>query len=152
MKIVDGGYVPLLLAASVYGLMFIWHSGAAAVSRGLQERLAPVDQFMASVATADVPRVPGTALFLTRSTRDTSPVMAWHVKRNRALHKRLLALTVQTQSIPRVAEKDRLSVEEVAPGFWRVMACYGFMERPDLPALLLQLHAEGCGIDLDDVT
>jgi KUP system potassium uptake protein len=152
VKVLDGGYVPLLLAACVYGLMLIWHSGAAAVARELHAALVPVDQFMQQIATAGVPRVPGTAVFLTRSTHGTPPIMAWHVKRNRALHKRLLALTVQTQSIPWVADKDRLSLAEEAPNFWRVTARYGFMERPDIPVLLHHAHAGGCGIDLDDVT
>jgi KUP system potassium uptake protein len=152
VKVLDGGYVPLLLAACVYGLMYTWHHGAAAVSRGLHETLVPVPRFMAQVKAAGVPRVPGTAVFLTRTTRDTPPIMVWHVKRNRALHERLLALTVETRSIPRVKDRDRLSVEEVAPNFWRASARYGFMERPDIPALLRKAHAVGCDISLDDVT
>ncbi|MGL4285308.1 MAG: potassium transporter Kup [Phreatobacter sp.] len=151
-KVVDGGYIPLLLAACVYGVMLTWHRGIAATAQGLHDRLVPVDQFMAEVAQAGIPRVPGTAVFLTRTTRDTPPVMAWHVKRNRALHERLFVVTVETQSVPWVDGKDRLSVDELAPRFWRATARYGFMERPDIPALLGQAHAAGCGVGLDDVT
>ncbi|WP_245445131.1 KUP/HAK/KT family potassium transporter [Pseudaminobacter soli (ex Li et al. 2025)] len=150
VKVLDGGYVPLLLAACVYGLMLTWHNGAQAVSRGLHERLVPVAQFMKQLKAAGVPRVP--AVFLTRTTSDTPPIMVWHVKRNRALHERLFALTIETQSIPRVRDKDRLSADEIAPNFWRATVRYGFMERPDIPALLRKAHATGCGIDLDDVT
>lgn len=152
VKVLDGGYVPLLLAVFVYGLMFVWHNGAVAVSRGLHETLVPVARFMKQLKANGVPRVPGTAVFLTRTTRDTPPIMLWHVKRNRALHERLFALTVETQSIPWIRGKDRLSLDEVAPNFWRATARYGFMERPDIPALLRKAHAAGCGIDLDDVT
>lgn len=152
VKVLEGGYVPLLLAAGVYGLMYTWHKGAAEVSRQLRERLVPVAQFMEQVKANGVPRVPGTAVFLTKTAGDTPPVMVRHVERNRALHEHLFALTVEIQSIPRVKSKSRLSTEEVAPNFWRATAQYGFMERPDIPALLRQAQIKGCGIGLDDVT
>ncbi|MDQ0475072.1 potassium transporter Kup [Labrys wisconsinensis] len=151
-KVFDGGYVPLLLALLVYGVMFTWHRGVTAVSASLHEALVPVDRFLAEVEAAGVPRVPGTAVFLTRTSCDTPPIMRWHVQRNRALHRRLFVLTVQTQPVPWVQDGGRLTMEEVAPQFWRASARYGFMERPDIPALLRQAHALGCGVDLDDVT
>src|ERR1700752_803168 len=89
MKIADGGYVPLLLAGLVYGVMLIWHRGSTAVAKTLGERLIPVDAFMRWIESRNVPRVPGTAVFLTRTLSGAPPVMAWHVKHNRALHKHL---------------------------------------------------------------
>ncbi|WP_035655268.1 potassium transporter Kup [Bradyrhizobium sp. STM 3809] len=151
-KIAEGGYVPLLLATSVYGVMWIWHRGAAAVSERMRERLIPVPQFMAEIAEKKVPRVPGTAVFLTRTERDTPPVMLWHVKHNRALHEHLLVLRVEVVSIPWVAPGDRLKIEEVAPDVWRAEATFGFMERPHIPELLNASKARGCRIDLDDIT
>lgn len=56
------------------------------------------------------------------------------------------------QSIPRIKESERLSLTEVAPNFWRTTARYGFMERPDIPALLRQARAQGSPLQLDDVT
>jgi KUP system potassium uptake protein len=151
-KVVDGGYVPLLLAALVYGLMLVWHLGAQAVSARIHETVVPIGQFMARIAEGGIPRVPGTAVFLTRTERDAPPVMVWHVKHNRALHERLLVLTVVTESVPWVKEAARLRFDEIAPHFWRATARYGFMERPDIPALLQSAHAGGCSIDLADVT
>jgi KUP system potassium uptake protein len=95
-KIADGGYVPLLLAVAVYGVMLIWHTGAQAVSARLQETVEPIATFMARIAEGRIPRVPGTAVFLTRTERDAPPVMVWHLKHNRALHERLFVLTVRT--------------------------------------------------------
>ena len=66
-KIAEGGYVPLLLATSVYGVMWIWHRGAAAVSMRMHEALTPVPDFIAKIAAKKLPRVPGTAVFLTRT-------------------------------------------------------------------------------------
>jgi len=151
-KIGDGGYVPLGLAALVYGVMLVWHSGAQAVSERVQETVIPVETFLAWIAERNIPRVPGSAVFLTRTQRDAPPVMVWHVKHNRALHERLFVLTVITESVPWISEDARIKVEEIAPRFWRATARYGFMERPDIPALLQKAHASGCGLDLADVT
>jgi KUP system potassium uptake protein len=150
-KIAEGGYVPLLLASCVYFIMVVWHIGAAAVSRRLQDSVMPIDDFMAKIQRGRVPRVPGTAVFLTRTQRDAPPVMVWHLKHNRVLHERLFVLTVETESVPRVRGAGRLTFHEIAPNFWRACARYGFMERPNIPALLHQAHAHGCNVSLDDV-
>ena len=150
-KIAEGGYVPLLLASGVYFIMVVWHIGAAAVSRRLQDSVMPIDDFMAKIQRGRVPRVPGTAVFLTRTQRDAPPVMVWHLKHNRVLHERLFVLTVETESVPRVRGAGRLTFHEIAPNFWRACARYGFMERPNIPALLHQAHAHGCNVSLDDV-
>ena len=151
-KIAEGGYVPLVLAMIVYGAMLVWHRGAQAVSARLHETVMPVDAFMAKVAAARIPRVPGTAVFLTRTQRATPPVMVWHVRHNRALHERLFVITVITESVPWLGDADRLSWEELAPRFWRATARYGFMERPNIPALLRRAKTGGCGVDLAGVT
>jgi KUP system potassium uptake protein len=151
-KIAEGGYVPLILAISVYGVMWIWHRGAAAISLRMHEALIPVPEFMKRIAAANVPRVPGTAVFLTRTERDTPPVMVWHVKHNRALHEHIFVLRVEIQSVPWVSSGNRMAVEEVAPNFWRAEARFGFMERPHIPELLTSSKSLGCTVDLNDVT
>jgi KUP system potassium uptake protein len=151
-KVAEGGYVPLLLAVCVYGVMWIWHRGAAAVSTRLLEKLVPVPEFLARIAEKNVPRVPGTAVFLTRTERDTPPVMIWHVKQNRALHEHLFVLRVEILSVPWVSWDNRISLEEVAPNFWRAEARFGFMERPNIPELLAAGKSLGCTADVDDVT
>jgi KUP system potassium uptake protein len=151
-KIGEGGYVPVILAVCVYGVMWIWHRGAAAVSVRMHEALIPVPEFMARIAEKNVPRVPGTAVFMTRTERDTPPVMVWHVKHNRALHEHLFVLRVEIQSVPWVASRNRITIEQVAPNFWRAEARFGFMERPHIPELLTTSKSLGCTVDLDDVT
>jgi KUP system potassium uptake protein len=152
LKIADGGYVPLTLAALVYLVMVVWHRGVTAVAANLLANPTPIDSFMTQLAREHVARVPGTAVFLTRSLGDTPPVVAWYVKRSRSLHEHVIALTVLTESTPRVPEKSRFSVVQIAPNFWRAQAHYGFMERPDIPRLLASLR-KPCGLgDLSDVT
>ena len=151
-KIGEGGYVPVILAVSVYGVMWIWHRGSAAISMRMHEALIPVPEFMAKLASRNVPRVPGTAVFLTRTERDTPPVMVWHVRHNRALHEHVFVLRVEIQSVPWVASRNRITLEEVAKNFWRAEARFGFMERPHIPELLMTSKSLGCTIDLSDVT
>ena len=152
VKVAGGGYVPLLLASIVYGVMLIWHRGSTAVARALNERVIPISEFMGSIESRKIPRVPGTAIFLTRTLSDTPPVVVWHVKHNRALHEHLFVLRVVTESIPRIKESERLATTEVAPNFWRATAHYGFMERPDIPNLLKQAREQGCPLVFDDIT
>jgi KUP system potassium uptake protein len=152
LKIAQGGYVPLLLAAAVYGLMYIWHRGAAAVSERLHESLVPIEAFLAKLERERICRVPGTAVFLTRAKRDTPPVLFWHVRHNRSLHQHVLAVTALTEPVPWIADEQRATFEEIAPDMWRAIARYGFMERPNLPRLLDQLQARGLTLDLADVT
>jgi KUP system potassium uptake protein len=151
-KVLEGGYVPLMLASLVYGVMLIWHLGTAAVARRLQEAAMPVDLFMAQIAERRIARVPGTAVFPTRTRQGVPPVMVWHVRVNRALHERLFVLTIIIESVPWFSDAQRLNFEELAPNFWRATAHYGFMEHPDIPALLRHAHEGGCGIDISDVT
>jgi KUP system potassium uptake protein len=152
VKIADGGYVPLLLAAIVYGLMLIWHRGTAAVMHQIEQTPVPVSQFLADLKARGVPRVPGTAVFLTRTGSGVPPVMIWHLRHNRALHERVLVLRVLTESRPRVNWPERMSVEQEGENFWRVTAHFGFMQRPDIPLLLKEAQQQGCQIMLDDVT
>ena len=151
-KIAEGGYVPLALAALVYGVMWLWHSGRAAVTKAITEEHIPVEDFMAGLEKKGVPRVPGTAVFLTRSITGVPPVMAWHVHHNRALHEHVMVLNVSIEPVPWVRKEDRLRFTQEAPNFWRATAHFGFMERPDIPAALREAKEEGCGISLQDVT
>jgi KUP system potassium uptake protein len=152
VKVLDGGYVPLLLAAAVFAVMIVWHRGTLAVAAQVSETLMPVPQFLEYIAAKQIPRVPGTAVFLTRTSQGIPPVMIWHVKHNRSLHRSLLVLTVVTGCVPRIEENERLNVTNLGHDFWRATAHYGFMERPHIPELLEQTRAFNCNLDLQDVT
>jgi KUP system potassium uptake protein len=151
-KVWEGGYVPLLLASLVYGVMWIWHRGAVQVHDRVEESLIPIDKFVAELQSGGTARVPGAAVFLTRAKAGTPPVMVWHVKHNRALHEYVMILTLTVMSVPRVDEKDRLVLTRIAPKFWRAEVRYGFIEHPDIQGVLAESKALGCETDLDDVT
>jgi KUP system potassium uptake protein len=141
-----------LLAAIIYGLMLIWHRGSVAVAHSLAQAPVPVADFLADLRARSVPRVPGSAIFLTRTVSGVPPVMIWHVRHNRALHQRVVVLSVLTESRPRVQWPERLSVVQEGEAFWRVTAHFGFMQRPDIPLVLKEAQQHGCQVLLDDVT
>jgi KUP system potassium uptake protein len=152
LKIVDGGYVPLLLAAVVYGLMLIWHRGTVAVAHSLAQAPVAVPEFLADIKKRGVARVPGTAVFLTRTTSGVPPVLLWHLRQNRSLHERVIVLQVTTESKPRVHWPDLMTVAREGDSVWRVTAHFGFMQRPDIPHLLAEAQKKGCQVPLGDVT
>jgi KUP system potassium uptake protein len=151
-KVLEGGYIPLLLATVVYSVMLIWHRGVLVVSKTINEKLISVEDFLKDILTREIPRVPGTAVFLTRTQGGTPPVLKWHVKRNGSLHAHVLALSIVIDNVPRVAHAERLTVVKIDRGFWRATARYGFMERPNIPALLHYSEIQMCNLDLDEIT
>ena len=152
VKIADGGYVPLLLACGVYGLMWLWHHGSEAVQKRFAETIMPIEDFTAQTVAKQTPRVPGTAVFLTRQDRDVPAVLIWHLLHNRSLHTDLIVLTVGAAAVPWTDIEDCLEVKEIAPRFWRTHATFGFMERPDIPGVIERMKQHGCGADLSDIT
>ena len=91
----------------------------------IHESVVPIDTFMAKIQKDQVPRVPGTAVFLTRTERDVPPVMVWYLKQNRALHERLFVLTVKIELVPWIRSTERLTMDEIAHNFWRTSARFG---------------------------
>jgi KUP system potassium uptake protein len=151
-KVMQGGWVPLLLASIVYGVMWIWHRGATAVRDEVIAQQTPLVAMIAELHSGKIARVPGSAVFFTRAVNETPPVMDWHVRKNRALHDSVLALTLTVLSIPWTDPEERLTVQHVDDKIWRAEARRGFMEHPDIPEILNQCKATGVDIDLDDLT
>ena len=152
LKLREGGYVPLLLAAAVYAVMFIWHRGLVAIRERVHENPVPVPEFFTGIERDHVARVPGTAVFLTRVRDATPPVMLWYVRHSHALHEKVIAVTLETASVPRIAPEERVKLTQPVPNFWVASVCYGFMERPAMPDLMRQLAARGCGVVPDKLT
>ena len=152
MKISQGGWVPLLLGALICCVMLVWRKGNAAVQKLVDDMQIPIGDIVDRIARGDIPRVPGTAVFVARLTRDVPPIVVWHLRHVRSLHGSIVIVNVVTELIPYVAEENRTEVREIAPQVWRVHAHYGFMEQPDLPALLERAHARGYPVDPSNVT
>jgi KUP system potassium uptake protein len=151
-KVMQGGWVPLALASLVYGVMWIWRRGSVEVQRSVEAGLTPLASLLDKLHAGEVARVPGTAVFFSRIKDQTPPVLAWHVRQNRALHEYVLAVTLTVLSVPWTDPEERLNLERIDDNFWRAEARRGFMERPDIHAILAECQAKGARIDLDDVT
>ncbi|HDR2376091.1 TPA: KUP/HAK/KT family potassium transporter [Enterobacter asburiae] len=152
IKVLEGGYIPLLMAAAICTVMLIWHRGVKAVSASVGEKGVSVDAFFTQLQQKTVPRVAGSAVFLTRTQNNIPPVMRWHVARNRALQQDVLSLTIDILNVPYVGEEQRIRVEQRAPGYWHGVAQYGFMEHPDIPRLLQGVSEINALFATDDAT
>jgi KUP system potassium uptake protein len=148
LKIVEGGWIPLTFGAIVFIVMTTWHSGIAAMVRRLATITEPPETFLERLEANRVPRVPGTAVFLTRIAEAIPPLMIQHVSQIGALPQTVIALTVKFEEIPRVSLSNRLELVRVFEGFWHLTVHYGFVEVPDLPSTLRAAKDLGCPVDL----
>jgi KUP system potassium uptake protein len=136
LKIFDGGWFPLLVAGAVFLLLTTWRRGRQILAGRLRERLIPVDLYLAELLSNPPPRVPGTAIFMTGNPVGTPSALRHNVRHNHILHETVVILYVETAEAPHVAAADRIEVEEIGEGFWRVEVKYGFMEEPNVPRAL----------------
>jgi len=148
LKIVDGGWLPLVLGALVFLIMMTWRSGIDAVRDSLASRTPGADSFLAAVR--DATRVPGTAVFLSRQDHGAPAVVAEHLTSMGVLPKTCLVATVVFESTPRVFDTERCQVETLADGVWRVTIRFGFVEVPDLKAALSRVKGLPADIDLEN--
>jgi KUP system potassium uptake protein len=143
LKVPNGGWVPLAVAALVFFLMTTWKWGRGLLQDKLAQGGLPMDAFLADVARRKPPRVPGTAVFMTSASGGAPVVLLHHLKHNKVLHERVLLLSIRVAEVPEVDEEETLEVEDLGHGFHRVVATYGFMESPDVPAVVQFLKRHG---------
>jgi KUP system potassium uptake protein len=139
LKIAHGGWVPLAIAAGVGVLMTTWKRGRQRLLEIVRENTIPMDLFLADVGRWKPHRVPGAAVFLTSDASGAPPVLLHHLKHNKVLHEKVMLMSIVTEGIPHVPAGDRAECRELGQGFYQVVAHYGFMETPDVPAVLQAL-------------
>jgi KUP system potassium uptake protein len=137
-KIAHGGWFPLLLATALSLLMTTWNRGRLLLAERFSKELLPLSDFFERVATRPPLRVPGTAVFMTGQLSGTPPALLHNLRHNHVLHEHVILLTILTEDAARVPSAERVSVEPAAPGFWRLIGRYGFMEQPDAPDLVMR--------------
>jgi KUP system potassium uptake protein len=152
VKIEEGGWFPLVVALIVFTLMTTWKRGRAFLTNILRDNSLPLDLFIQDVARRNPYRVPGTAVFMTSDPEGAPPVLLHHMKHNKVLHEKVIIMSIQGENIPQVPEKDRVEFKELGKGFYLVVASYGFMESPDVPAVLQALAMKGDAMDLGGLT
>jgi KUP system potassium uptake protein len=152
IKIAHGGWVPLAIALFVFTFMSTWKSGRALLGQRLSASSLPIDLFLQDVLQNPPNRVSGTAVFLAGNAEGTPLALLHNLKHNKVLHQRVVLLTVATADAPHVDEEDRLRVEKLQEGFYRVRGYYGFMEEPSVPELLEMCAAKDLKFEYEDTT
>lgn len=143
LKIPHGGWFPLVVGVVLVFLMTTWRRGRELLARQIGRALLPLDDFVAGLSPGSPARVPGTAVFLSRDPGVIPPALLHNLKHNKVLHDRVVLLTVEVLEEPHVHGDERVSVLSLPQGLHQVGVRYGFMEEPDLPALLATLNLPG---------
>jgi KUP system potassium uptake protein len=139
LKIPHGGWFPLVVAGLVYVLMSTWKKGRVRLSAIVRENTLPMGLFLDDIRRRQPHRVRGTAVFLTSDASGAPPVLLHHLKHNQVLHEKVMLMSIVTEEIPQVDAGDRVQCRELGESFYQVIAHYGFMETPDVPAILQAL-------------
>jgi KUP system potassium uptake protein len=152
VKVPHGGWFPLVAAVVVFGIMTTWRRGRRAVIQLLVSNALPIEAFLRDTFRHPPLRVPGTAVFMTGNPAGTPSALLQNVRHNHVLHERNILLTATTRQRPRVDAGERVWVESLGQGFWRVSVNYGFTEEPDIPAALADLRDPALALDPQRVT
>ncbi|MBK9036882.1 MAG: potassium transporter Kup [Myxococcales bacterium] len=142
-KIHHGGWLPLTFGAVVFVMLTTWWRGRTELSRVMDQGNLPDELFLGDVETQALHRVKGTAVFMTSNPDGIPNVLMHHVKHNQVLHKQVVLLSIRTESVPWVAGSASLQVKDLGQGFFRVMARVGFMQSPNVPAMLARCAKQG---------
>ncbi len=149
VKVREGGWVPLAIAAAVFAVMTTWKAGRRSLGRHVIANTLPMELFLDDVRTTRPHRVRGTAVFMTSSPEGAPPVLLHHFKHNKVLHEKVVMLSVQTRHVPEVPAGERIEARPLGEGFWQVIATYGFMQTPDVPEALRLAHDSGLAIEVE---
>ncbi len=150
-KIAHGAWFPLAIGAAAFVMMTTWKKGRAILAQKLYAHGQPLDRF-AHHLPGDASRVPGKAVFLAGRPQITPPALVHNLKHNHAIHEQVAVLTVLTENKPRVPRNEKVHVEELENGFFRIVAHYGFMEDPNVPHVLALAREQGLDFELDEVS
>ncbi len=148
VKLVDGGWFPLLIAGGVFTLMLTWKQGRRLLKRKLKDNAIDLDSFLKSVFVSPPVRVSGTAVFLTAEPGTVPNAMLHNLKHNKVLHDTNVFVTVVNHEVPWIGMDKRLSIESLGHDCWQVVVNYGFKNDPDLPKALQQMKSRGCEIEV----
>ncbi|MEY2502036.1 MAG: system potassium uptake protein, partial [Verrucomicrobiota bacterium] len=128
IKVAHGGWFPLLISASILFLMLTWRKGRRVLRQRLGDICLPLDALLRSLKDESIRRVPGTAVYMSGNRTGTPLALLHNLKHNKVLHEQVVLLTVRTEEVPFLMDaRDRVSLEKLEEGFWRVQVHFGFM-------------------------
>ncbi len=151
VKIPDGGWFPLAVSVLVFTLLVTWKRGREMVLQRLRKTALPLAPFVADLLAHPPLRVPGTAVFMTADAKGVPSALLHNLKHNKVLHERVVILNMRYAQVPYVQAGDRLEMEKLAEGFYRVVVRYGFMDDIDIPKAMSECPC-GMQFELMDTT
>ena len=143
VKIFSGGWLPLCLALVMFIIMTTWKSERFRLLRRMHEHGNSLEAMIASLEKSPPVRVPGTAVYMSRALNVIPFAMLHNLKHNKVLHERVVLLTLRTEDAPYVHNVKRVSIEQLSPTFWRVVASYGWRETPNVEEVFHRCGLEG---------
>jgi KUP system potassium uptake protein len=149
IKIVEGGWFPLIVGTLIAALMLSWRKGSSEVRNRLHEMSMPLKEFLEYADRMVIGRAPGMGVWLTKVDHGASPMLLRHIEHNRVLHETVVLLTFLSDRRPRVPFHERHSVHRLSQGFYRIQVRLGFMQTPDIPLSLINCNKLGFEADLD---
>ena len=147
VKIEHGGWFPLLVAGALFLIMTTWKKGRALLGKQIREGIVPMEDFFERMLRETTIRVPGSAIFMTSNAEGAPPALMHNFLHNHAVHEQVVLLTILIEYTPVVDRERRVQVEPIQHGFVRIIARYGFMENPDVLALMARADTPKLPID-----
>jgi KUP system potassium uptake protein len=151
-KFFDGGWLPLAIAIGLLAIMVTWKRGKYEIFRRVYANEITESELTGIASSKYITRVRGTGVFMAGNPSGTPLVLLHHVKANKVLHETVLLLSILTEEVPFVSAADRLAVREIGEGVWRAVARYGYMESPDVSALIQSIRAAGVPLKASEAT
>jgi KUP system potassium uptake protein len=151
LKLVEGAWLPLAIAAAVFVMMETWRAGRRVLLERAYGGGISTDRFLERADKTPI-RVAGTAIFVTPRLDEVPGSLLHNLKHNQVLHERVIFLRVDVQDVPFVAPDKRLTVKKLGKGFYTVEVHFGFFQTPDVPAALEGARVYGLALDLDATT
>jgi len=147
VKVLEGGWFPLLIGALMFTLMTTWQRGRALLGERLRDDAIDLPSFLEAVFVSPPVRVPGTAVFLNAERGSTPFALLHNLKHNKVLHERNLFVTVQHHEVPWIGFDRRVEVEPLGHDCWQLTLHFGFKNDPDVPEALRLLAPRGIVLD-----
>ncbi len=152
LKVFQGGWLPLMIAAVGCFIMMTWLMGSKALTKVTRANEADLAWLIRKLEAKPPHKVPGTAVFLTSDPMHAPTSLMHNLKHNRVLHERNIILNIRTVETPRVPRHERVTVEKVSDHFTRVIARYGFMETPSVPKILEHCRRKDLNIEINQAS
>jgi len=150
LKVMEGGWFTLVAASLIFTVMITWKRGREELGLRMNKERVPISILLEDIGNYRLPRVPGTAVFMSISSSGAPATLLHQLKHNHVLHEKVILLTIQSVDVPTVPAGERVRIDELGLGFYRLVSVNGFMQTPSVPEILeLAQHA---GLVLDSAS